>query len=164
MKLAELSVGDRYEATVVQELSRTQIVMYAGASGDYNPLHTDEVYATQVAGYPSVLAHGQLTMGLTAKVITDWIDDGELSGFGVRFRQQVWPGDTLTSTATVAPTVTYVETQPATTYYYPYYYSYGYPYYYPAYGYYPGVSVSLGWGRGWGGWHGGGGFHGGWHR
>jgi len=55
-----------------------------------------------VAGYPSVLAHGQLTMGLTAKVITDWIDDGELSGFGVRFRQQVWPGDTLTSTATVA--------------------------------------------------------------
>ena len=102
MKLAELSVGDRYEATVVQELSRTQIVMYAGASGDYNPLHTDEVYATRVAGYPSVLAHGQLTMGLTAKVITDWIDDGELSGFGVRFRQQVWPGDTLTSTATVA--------------------------------------------------------------
>jgi acyl dehydratase len=102
VKLAELSVGDRYEATVVQELSRTQIVMYAGASGDYNPLHTDEVYATRVAGYPSVLAHGQLTMGLTAKVITDWIDDGELSGFGVRFRQQVWPGDTLTSTATVA--------------------------------------------------------------
>lgn len=102
MKLAELSVGDRYEATVVHELSRTQIVMYAGASGDYNPLHTDEVYATQVAGYPSVIAHGQLTMGLTAKVITDWIDDGELSGFGVRFRRQVWPGDTLTSTATVA--------------------------------------------------------------
>jgi acyl dehydratase len=102
VKLAELSVGDRHEATVVQQLSRTQIVMYAGASGDYNPLHTDEVYATQVAGYPSVLAHGQLTMGLTAKVITDWIDDGELSGFGVRFRQQVWPGDTLTSTATVA--------------------------------------------------------------
>ena len=102
MKLAELSVGDRHEATVVQQLSRTQIVMYAGASGDYNPLHTDEVYATRVAGYPSVLAHGQLTMGLTAKVITDWIDDGELSGFGVRFRQQVWPGDTLTSTATVA--------------------------------------------------------------
>jgi len=68
-----------------------------------------------------------------------------------------------TSTATVAPAVTYVETQPATTYYYPYYYSYGYPYYYPAYGYYPGVSVSLGWGRGGGGWHGGG-FRGGWHR
>lgn len=102
MKLVELSVGDRYEATVVQELSRTQIVMYAGASGDYNPLHTDEVYATTVAGYPSVIAHGQLTMGLTAKVITGWIDDGELGGFGVRFKQQVWPGDTLTANATVS--------------------------------------------------------------
>ncbi|MEM6110517.1 MaoC/PaaZ C-terminal domain-containing protein [Mycobacterium sp. 050272] len=104
MKFAELSVGDRHEAPVVEELSRTQIVMYAGASGDYNPLHTDEVYATKVAGYPSVIAHGQLTMGLTAKVITDWIQDGELTGFGVRFRRQVWPGDTLTATATVTAT------------------------------------------------------------
>lgn len=102
MKLNELTIGDRHEATVVEELSRTQIVMYAGASGDYNPLHTDEVYATTVAGYPSVIAHGQLTMGLTAKVITGWIDDGELSGFGVRFKRQVWPGDTLTATATVS--------------------------------------------------------------
>ncbi|MBB5161561.1 MaoC/PaaZ C-terminal domain-containing protein [Mycobacterium sp. AZCC_0083] len=102
MKLAELTIGDSHEIPVVEELSRTQLVMYAGASGDYNPLHTDEVYATTVAGYPSVIAHGQLTMGLTAKVITDWIDDGELSGFGVRFKRQVWPGDTLTATATVS--------------------------------------------------------------
>jgi acyl dehydratase len=102
VKLTELTIGDRHETPVVEELSRTQIVMYAGASGDYNPLHTDEVYATRVAGYPSVIAHGQLTMGLTAKVITDWIDDGQLSGFGVRFKRQVWPGDTLTATATVS--------------------------------------------------------------
>jgi acyl dehydratase len=102
VKLAELTIGDSHEIPVVEELSRTQLVMYAGASGDYNPLHTDEVYATTVAGYPSVIAHGQLTMGLTAKVITDWIDDGELSGFGVRFKRQVWPGDTLTATATVS--------------------------------------------------------------
>lgn len=102
MKLTELTIGERYETPVVQELSRTQIVMYAGASGDYNPLHTDEVYATTVAGYPSVIAHGQLTMGLTAKVITEWIDDGELSSFGVRFKRQVWPGDTLTATAVVS--------------------------------------------------------------
>jgi acyl dehydratase len=101
VKLAELTIGDSHEIPVVEELSRTQLVMYAGASGDYNPLHTDEVYATTVAGYPSVIAHGQLTMGLTAKVITDWIDDGELSGFGVRFKRQVWPGDTLTAIATV---------------------------------------------------------------
>lgn len=101
MRVCDVSVGDRHEATVVHELSRTQIVMYAGASGDYNPLHTDEVYATQVAGYPSVIAHGQLTMGLTAKVVTDWITDGELTAFGVRFARQVWPGDTLIARATV---------------------------------------------------------------
>ncbi len=86
---------------MVEELSRTQIVMYAGASGDYNPLHTDEVYATAAAGYPSVIAHGQLTLGLTVRVITGWIDDGELTGFGVRFKRQVWPGDTLTASAAV---------------------------------------------------------------
>ncbi|MEX3644666.1 MaoC/PaaZ C-terminal domain-containing protein [Mycolicibacterium porcinum] len=102
MKLSELTVGDRYEIPVAEDLSRTQIVMYAGVSGDYNPLHTDEVYATAVAGYPSVIAHGQLTMGLTARVITDWIDDGDLKDFGVRFKRQVWPGDTLTAIATVS--------------------------------------------------------------
>jgi acyl dehydratase len=100
-KISALSVGDRHEAEVVHDLSRTQIVMYAGASGDYNPLHTDEVYAREVAGYPTVIAHGQLTMGLTAKLVTDWVADAELTGFGVRFQRQVWPGDTLTVTAEV---------------------------------------------------------------
>jgi acyl dehydratase len=75
--------------------------MYAGASGDYNPLHTDEVYVTQVAGYPTVFAHGMLSMGATGKLLTDWVGDGRLTKFGVRFVNQVWPGDTLTTTATV---------------------------------------------------------------
>jgi acyl dehydratase len=75
--------------------------MYAGASGDFNPLHTDEVYATRIAGYDKVIAHGQLTMGLTAKLVTSWLDECEVSAFGVRFLRQVWPGDTLTTTVTV---------------------------------------------------------------
>ena len=102
VKIAELAVGDRYEAVVVEDLSRTQLVMYAGASGDYNPLHSDEVYATQVAGYPTVIGHGALTMGVTAKLVTDWLDDGEMVAFGVRFQRQVWPGDTLTASAVVS--------------------------------------------------------------
>src|SRR6185437_9751439 len=77
-------------------------VQYAGASGDCNPLHTYEVYTTQVAGYPSVFAHGMLTMGLTSKMLTNYVGDGRLTKFGVRFTNQVWPGDTLDSTATVA--------------------------------------------------------------
>jgi len=102
LKASQLKVGDTHSEVVVENLSRTQIVMYAGASGDYNPLHSDEVYTTQAAGYPSVFAHGMLTMGLTGKMLTNYVGDGRLTKFGVRFTNQVWPGDTLTSTATVA--------------------------------------------------------------
>ncbi|HET6306844.1 MAG TPA: MaoC/PaaZ C-terminal domain-containing protein [Rhodopila sp.] len=101
LKASSLKVGDTYRERVVENLSRTQIVQYAGASGDYNPLHSDEVYTTQVAGYPSVFAHGMLTMGLTGKMLTNYVGDGTLTHFGVRFTNQVWPGDTLDSTATV---------------------------------------------------------------
>jgi acyl dehydratase len=102
LKASQLKVGDTHSEIVVENLSRTQIVMYAGVSGDYNPLHTDEVYTTQAAGYPSVFAHGMLTMGLTSKMLTNYVGDGRLKKFGVRFTNQVWPGDTLRSTATVA--------------------------------------------------------------
>ncbi|MER5628397.1 MaoC/PaaZ C-terminal domain-containing protein [Streptosporangium sp. NPDC002544] len=97
----DLSVGDSRESTVVDDLTRTQLVMYSGASGDYNPLHSDEVFATQVAGFPGVFAHGMLTMAMTGKALTDWVGDGRLKTFGVRFRGQVWPGDTLVVTTVV---------------------------------------------------------------
>ncbi len=102
LKASELNVGDSHEEVVVTNLSRTQIVQYAGASGDYNPLHSDEVFATKVAGYPSVFAHGMLTMGLTGTMLTSYVGDGRLTKFGVRFVSQVFPGDTLTAKATVA--------------------------------------------------------------
>lgn len=101
LKASDISVGDTYSECLVEDLKRTQIVMYAGASGDYNPLHTDEIFTTKVAGYPSVFAHGMLTMGMTGKMLTNYVGDGRLTKFGVRFTNQVWPGDTLTSTATV---------------------------------------------------------------
>lgn len=101
LKASQIKVGDTHKERVAENLSRTQLVMYAGASGDYNPLHSDEPYSTQVAGYPSVFAHGMLTMGLTGKMLTNYVGDGRLTKFGVRFTNQVWPGDTLDSTATV---------------------------------------------------------------
>jgi acyl dehydratase len=101
LKASQVKVGDKHTERVVENLSRTQIVMYAGASGDYNPIHSDEVYTTKVAGYPSVFAHGMLTMGLTGKALTNYVGAGRVTKFGVRFTNQVWPGDTLDSTATV---------------------------------------------------------------
>ncbi len=101
LKASSLKVGDKHTERIVEDLKRTQIVQYAGASGDYNPIHTDEVFATKVAGYPSVFAHGMLTMGMTSKMLTNWIGDGRLIRYGVRFTSQVWPGDDLDATATV---------------------------------------------------------------
>jgi len=101
LKASALSVGDTHSEVVVEDLTRTQLVMYAGTSGDYNPLHTDDVYTREVAGYPGVFAHGMLSMGLTGKMLTNYVGDGRLKKFGVRFTNQVWPGDTLTSNAKV---------------------------------------------------------------
>lgn len=101
MKIRDLAVGDSHTEVVAQDLTRTQIVMYAGASGDYNPMHTDEVYAVQVAGFDTVMAHGQLTMGLSATAVTRWLPGAELAAFGTRFLRQVWPGATLTCTWSV---------------------------------------------------------------
>ena len=101
LRSGDVAVGDQWESIVVDNLSRTQIVQYAGASGDFNPLHTDERFAREIAGYPGVFAHGMLTMALTGRHVTDLVGDGCLLRFGVRFLKQVWPGYTLTSRITV---------------------------------------------------------------
>ena len=97
----KLKVGDTYQEELVNNLTRTRLVQYAGASGDYNPVHTDEIFTTKVAGYPSVFAHGMLTMGMTGRMLTNYVGDGRLTKYGVRFTRQVWPGDALTAKATV---------------------------------------------------------------
>ncbi|MBO4254567.1 MaoC family dehydratase [Streptomyces griseorubiginosus] len=98
---SDIKVGETRESVLVEDLKRTRIVQYAGASGDFNPLHTDERFAVEAAGYPGVFAHGMLTMGMTGRVLTDWVGPESLLRYGVRFKAQVWPGDTLTATATV---------------------------------------------------------------
>ena len=101
LSASNVSVGQTFEQVLVEDLKRTQLVMYAGSSGDYNPLHSDEPFATQVAGYPSVFAHGMLTMGMTGRVLTDALGDGRLLSYGGRFTSQVFPGDNLKGVATI---------------------------------------------------------------
>jgi acyl dehydratase len=101
LKASDITLGDTYEEILVEDLKRTQLVMYSGASGDYNPLHTDEVYTKDAAGYPSVFAHGMLTMGITGRLVTNLVGGANMKAYGVRFTNQVWPGDTLTGKATV---------------------------------------------------------------
>lgn len=95
----DVSEGDT-APRVSHELSRTDFVRYAGASGDYNPMHHDEVKA-QEAGQPSVFGHGMLSMGIAGRALTDWVGVGHLTRFKVRFTQQTWPDDVLTSQITV---------------------------------------------------------------
>ena len=96
----ELSVGDAAPPLVVENLTRTHFVKYAGASGDFNPMHHDDTIATKV-GNPSVFGHGMLTAGLMARVVKDWFGPEAMRTFSVRFAKQVWPGETLTFTAVV---------------------------------------------------------------
>lgn len=100
-RASELSVGQTFGERLVDDLSRAQILLYAGASGDFSPQHTDEVYNTQIEGYKSVFAHGMLSMGMTARMLTDWLGDGRLTRFHMSFHGQVWPGDSLSGRATV---------------------------------------------------------------
>ena len=94
------NVGD--EAPVVTHtLSRTDLVMYAGASGDFNPMHTDETAAT-AAGLPSVFGHGMFSMGLLGTALTDYAGVGNLKKYKVRFTKQTWPDEVLTTKVTVA--------------------------------------------------------------
>ncbi len=81
-------------------LTRTMFVKYAGASGDFNPMHHDDTIAAQV-GNPSVFGHGMLTMGFAARVVKDWFGPEAIRRLQVRFAKQVWPGDVLTCKATV---------------------------------------------------------------
>jgi acyl dehydratase len=96
----DVSQGD-VAPEVSQDLGRTDLVMYAGASGDFNPMHHDEV-AAQAAGLPSVFGHGMFTMGLLGKAITDYVGVGNLRLYKVRFTKQTWPGEQLTTHITVA--------------------------------------------------------------
>ncbi|MFL5357193.1 MaoC family dehydratase [Archangium sp.] len=89
-----IRVGDELPALAKAPIDRVQLSRYAGASGDFNPVHVDELYAKSV-GMPSVYAPGMLVMGMLSQLISDWARGGQLRRYHVRFIKMVWPGDTV---------------------------------------------------------------------
>jgi acyl dehydratase len=100
LQFDEVAVGD--EAPVLShKLTRTDLVKYAGASGDFNPMHHDELLA-KAAGQPSVFGHGMFSMGLLGSALTDYVGIGNVTRYRVRFSRQTWPGEVLSSKIVVA--------------------------------------------------------------
>ena len=91
----DVKEGDALPPVVVEKITRTDLVRYAGASGDFNPIHHDEEFARS-AGNPTVFGHGMLTAGFVARCVTDFVGVENLRRFKVRFATRVWPGDTIT--------------------------------------------------------------------
>ena len=90
-----LRPGDALPERTVGPLTRTDIVRYAGAGGDFNPIHHDEPMAVD-AGMPSVFGMGLLHAGMLGIQLARWVGPESIRAYAVRFTGQVWPGDVLT--------------------------------------------------------------------
>jgi acyl dehydratase len=101
--------------TLTLRVTRETLVRYAGASGDFNPIHYSDHAATAL-GLPGVIAHGMLTMGLAVRAVTDWAGPGtRLVSYGVRFTRPVpVPDDGVGAELLVAGTVTAVDAESVT--------------------------------------------------
>ena len=91
----DAKVGDELPSLVKGPIQQIQLTRYAGASGDFNPIHQDDEFA-KAAGMGGVFAHGMLSMGFVAQVVTDWSGAGTVRKIGVRFAALVRLKDTVT--------------------------------------------------------------------
>lgn len=96
--LTGLQVGDTLQEIVLSPVSRLDLIKYAGASGDYNPIHTIDDEAKK-AGLPGIIAHGMWTMGNLAKLFTPFHEEGHLQDYSIRFKGMVFLNDVITLTA-----------------------------------------------------------------
>lgn len=100
-RLAELKIGDSLKEIQLDPVDRIILIKYAGASGDYNPIHTIDEEAKK-AGLPGIIAHGMWTMGNLAKLFTDFYEEGFIQDYTIRFRGMVFLNDVVTLQAELA--------------------------------------------------------------
>src|SRR2546422_4227723 len=91
----DVKVGDELPPLVKGPIQQIQLTRYAGASGDFNPIHQDDEFA-KTAGMGGVFAHGMLSMGFVAQALTDWAGAGRVKKLGVRFAALVRLKDVVT--------------------------------------------------------------------
>ena len=96
----DVQVSDTMPELVKPALSHIQLVRYAGASGDFNPLHTDPKFGEMV-GTGGIIAHGMLIMGFVGQLLSDYVGPAALRKFGVRFRGMTHLDDVITCTGTI---------------------------------------------------------------
>jgi acyl dehydratase len=99
-KITELQLGEALEEIKLNPVSRLDLIKYAGASGDYNPIHTIDEEATN-AGLPGIIAHGMWTMGNLAKLFTSYYEEGFIQDYSIRFKGMVFLNDVITLKATL---------------------------------------------------------------
>jgi acyl dehydratase len=95
VKYDSVKVGDSIPTITIENVARPDFVRYAGASGDFVPLHYDQTFV-EAAGIPTVFAQGMWTAGCLSRCLTEYAGAGNVRRYKVRFARQVWPGDTLT--------------------------------------------------------------------
>ena len=96
----DVQVGDAIPKLVKSPLSHLQLVRYAGASGDFNPLHTDPKIG-ELVGVGGIIGHGMLTMGFVGQLLSDYVGPTALRKFGVRFKGMTRLDDVIICTGTI---------------------------------------------------------------
>ncbi|HCX87921.1 MAG TPA: dehydratase [Gammaproteobacteria bacterium] len=97
---SSLSIGDRIPSLTVGPIGRTQLALFAGASGDHNPIHLDDEVARE-SGLPGSIVHGMLNMAFLGRLLTQWVPQQQIQRFSSRFVGMAFPGDEVTCSATV---------------------------------------------------------------
>ncbi|WP_423802067.1 MaoC/PaaZ C-terminal domain-containing protein [Neobacillus sp. SAB-20_R2A] len=98
--LTQLQTGDSLKEIQLSPVSRIDLIKYAGASGDFNPIHTIDEEATK-ASLPGIIAHGMWTMGNLAKLFTEYYEEGFVKDYSIRFKGMVFLNDVITLNASL---------------------------------------------------------------
>ena len=98
--LTQLQIGESLPEVQLEPVSRTDLIKYSGASGDFNPIHTIDDEAKK-AGLPGIIAHGMWTMGNLAKLFTEYYEEGFVQDYSIRFKGMVFLNDVVTLKATL---------------------------------------------------------------